>query len=239
MKLKDPHTGNTLCAKGSEHLLPNIESSEPLIRVAITAKQKGGEDRLVTGLHALAEEDPSSSFRFDGDIRQSILAAQGERHMESLYKRLRESYGVEVETEVPRILYREPIRVPWKGSHRHRKQSGGRGQFAEVQLKVAPKTRGEGFEFLNNTVGASIPRNFIPAVEKGLREDLTEGPLLVVSSHRPLCKCFRRKTCRGLGRGFLQDLRFTGIQRRLPQGKIRSLGTHLSFDDYGSGRIHG
>ena len=86
MKLKDPHTGNTLCAKGSEHLLPNIESSEPLIRVAITAKQKGGEDRLVTGLHALAEEDPSSSFRFDGDIRQSILAAQGERHMESLYK---------------------------------------------------------------------------------------------------------------------------------------------------------
>jgi len=193
VKLKDPHTGNTLCAKGSEHLLPNIESSEPLIRVAITAKQKGGEDRLVTGLHALAEEDPSSSFRFDGDIRQSILAAQGERHMESLYKRLRESYGVEVETEVPRILYREPIRVPWKGSHRHRKQSGGRGQFAEVQLKVAPKTRGEGFEFLNNTVGASIPRNFIPAVEKGLREDLTEGPLLVVSSHRPLCKCFRRK----------------------------------------------
>jgi elongation factor G len=177
VKLKDTHTGNTLCAKGSEHLLPNIETSEPLIRVAVTAKEKGGEDRMVTGLHALAEEDPSFSFRFDGDIRQSILAAQGELHMESLYKRLRERYGVEVETAVPRIPYRETIRVSSDGSHRHRKQSGGRGQFAEVQLKVAPKARGEGFEFLNNTVGGSIPSNFVAAVEKGLRESLIEGPL--------------------------------------------------------------
>jgi elongation factor G len=177
VKLKDTHTGNTLCAKGSEYLLPNVESSEPLIRVAVTAKEKGGEDRMVTGLHALAEEDPSFSFRFDGDIRQSILAAQGELHMESLYKRLRERYGVEVETEVPRIPYRETIRVSSDGSHRHRKQSGGRGQFAEVQLKVAPKARGEGFEFLNNTVGGSIPSNFVAAVEKGLRESLIEGPL--------------------------------------------------------------
>ncbi|MBT6630143.1 MAG: elongation factor G [Gemmatimonadetes bacterium] len=177
VKLKDTHTGNTLCAKGREYLLPNVESSEPLIRVAVTAKEKGGEDRMVTGLHALAEEDPSFSFRFDGDIRQSILAAQGELHMESLYKRLRERYGVEVETEVPRIPYRETIRVSSDGSHRHRKQSGGRGQFAEVQLKVAPKARGEGFEFLNNTVGGSIPSNFVAAVEKGLRESLIEGPL--------------------------------------------------------------
>ncbi|MBT7599313.1 MAG: elongation factor G [Gemmatimonadetes bacterium] len=177
VKLKDTHTGNTLCAKGSEYLLPNVESSEPLIRVAVTAKEKGGEDRMVTGLHALAEEDPSFSFRFDGDIRQSILAAQGELHMESLYKRLRERYGVEVETAVPRIPYRETIRVSSDGSHRHRKQSGGRGQFAEVQLKVAPKARGEGFEFLNNTVGGSIPSNFVAAVEKGLRESLIEGPL--------------------------------------------------------------
>jgi len=177
VKLKDTHTGNTLCAKGSEYLLPNVESSEPLIRVAVTAKEKGGEDRMVTGLHALAEEDPSFSFRFDGDIRQSILAAQGELHMESLYRRLRERYGVEVETEVPRIPYRETIRVSSDGSHRHRKQSGGRGQFAEVQLKVAPKARGEGFEFLNNTVGGSIPSNFVAAVEKGLRESLIEGPL--------------------------------------------------------------
>ena len=177
VKLKDTHTGNTLCAKGSEYLLPKVESSEPLIRVAVTAKEKGGEDRMVTGLHALAEEDPSFSFRFDGDIRQSILAAQGELHMESLYKRLRERYGVEVETEVPRIPYRETIRVSSDGSHRHRKQSGGRGQFAEVQLKVAPKARGEGFEFLNNTVGGSIPSNFVAAVEKGLRESLIEGPL--------------------------------------------------------------
>jgi elongation factor G len=96
-----------LCAKGGEHLLPNIESSGPLIRVAVTAKEKGGEDRMVTGLHALAEEDPSFSCRFDGDIRQSILVAQGELHLESLYKRLRERYGVEVETDVPRIPYRE------------------------------------------------------------------------------------------------------------------------------------
>ncbi len=177
VKLKDTHTGNTLCAKGSGHLLPNVDVSEPLIRIAVTAKEKGGEDRMVTGLHALAEEDPSFTFRFDGDIRQSILAAQGELHLESLLKRLHERHGVEVETEAPRIPYRETVRASSEARYRHKKQSGGRGQFAEVQLKVAPKDRGEGFEFHNATVGGSIPSNFIPAVEKGLNECLVEGPL--------------------------------------------------------------
>ncbi|MBT7860511.1 MAG: elongation factor G [Gemmatimonadetes bacterium] len=177
VKMKDTHTGNTLCAKGGNHQLPDLEHAEPLIRVAVTAKEKGGEDKMVTGLHALHEEDPSFTFRFDGDIRQSILAAQGDLHLESLFQRLRERYGVEVETEAPRIPYKETVRVPSEGHHRHRKQSGGRGQFAEVFLKVAPKSRGEGFEFVNEVVGGSIPSNFIPAVEKGLNESLVEGPL--------------------------------------------------------------
>ena len=97
--------------------------------------------------------------------------------MESLFQRLQERYGVEVETEVPRIPYRETVRIASEGVHRHKKQSGGRGQFAEVHLRIAPKERGEGFEFLNKTVGGSIPSNFIPAVEKGLNESLVEGPL--------------------------------------------------------------
>ena len=177
VKLKDTHTGNSLCAKGTDYQLPNVEYGEPLIRVAVAAKEKGGEDRMATGLHALAEEDPSFSFRFDGDIRQLILAAQGDLHMESLFQRLQERYGVEVETEVPRIPYRETVRIASEGVHRHKKQSGGRGQFAEVHLRIAPKERGEGFEFLNKTVGGSIPSNFIPAVEKGLNESLVEGPL--------------------------------------------------------------
>ncbi|MBT6149146.1 MAG: GTP-binding protein, partial [Gemmatimonadetes bacterium] len=125
VKMKDTHTGNTLCAKGGNHQLPDLEHAEPLIRVAVTAKEKGGEDKMVTGLHALHEEDPSFTFRFDGDIRQSILAAQGDLHLESLFQRLRERYGVEVETEAPRIPYKETVRVPSEGHHRHRKQSGG------------------------------------------------------------------------------------------------------------------
>lgn len=177
VKLKDTHTGNTLCAKGGHDLLPELDCSEPLIRVAIAAKEKGGEDKMVTGLQALHEEDPSFIFRYDGDIRQSILAAQGDLHLESILQRLKERFGVTVETESPRIPYKETIRVTADGQHRHKKQSGGRGQFAEVHLKMAPKARGEGFEFLNETVGGSIPSNFIPAVEKGLNESLVEGPL--------------------------------------------------------------
>ena len=177
VKLKDTHTGNTLCAQGGTQELPSVTFPDPLIRVAITPQEKGSEERMASGLQQLREEDPSFQFRYDGEIRQSVLAAQGDLHLETILKRMRERFNVEVDTEAPRIPYRETVRGSSEGHHRHKKQSGGRGQFGEVYLRVAPKGRGEGFEFLNAVVGGSIPTNFIPAVEKGLQESLGQGPI--------------------------------------------------------------
>ena len=177
VKLKDTHTGNTLCAKGKPVKLPGIEFPEPLICVAISPKEKGGEDRIATGLSQLREEDPSFIFKYDGEIRQSLLLAQGELHLDTVIQRLKERYGAEVSSEAPRIPYRETIRGNAEGHYRHKKQTGGRGQFGEVFLRVAAKGRGEGFEFDNKVVGGNIPSNFIPAIEKGIVETLVEGPV--------------------------------------------------------------
>jgi elongation factor G len=177
VKMKDTHTGNTLSAKGSRLQLPEVTFPDPLIRVAVTAREKGGEERMVSGLQQLREEDPSFSFRFDGEIRQSVLSAQGDLHLETIFKRLHDRFNVEVDTSVPRIPYRETIRGKAESQYRHKKQSGGRGQFGEVSLRVEPRQRGAGFEFRNEVVGGSIPTNFIPAVEKGLQESLDEGPI--------------------------------------------------------------
>lgn len=177
VKLKDTHTGNTLCAKGSGVHMPGIEYPEPLIRVAISAKDKGGEDRMATGFAQLHEEDPSFIMRFDGEIRQSLLQAQGELHLETIVKRLRERFGVEVDMEPPRIPYRETIRGHADGNYRHKKQSGGRGQFGEVALNISARERGEGFGFESKVVGGNIPSNFIPAIEKGIVETLEVGPV--------------------------------------------------------------
>lgn len=177
VKLKNTHTTDTLCAKGQSLRLPGIEFPEPLIRVAIHAREQGGEDRMVTGLSQMHEEDPSFLMRFDGEIRQSILHTQGELHLETIVNRLKERFGVEIDMESPRIPYRETIRSKAEAQYRHKKQSGGRGQFGEVQLRIGPKGRGEGFEFINEVVGGNIPTNFIPAIEKGIAETLVEGPV--------------------------------------------------------------
>ena len=177
VKLKNTHSGDVLCSKGQTLELPAADFPDPLIRVAVTPKEKGSEDRMVSGLAHLHEEDPGFVFRYDGEIRQSVLAAQGDLHLETILKRLKDRAGVEVETESPRIPYKETIRGSAESHYRHKKQTGGRGQFGEVSLKIGPKPRGEGFEFINATVGGSIPSNFIPAVEKGIRESLVVGPL--------------------------------------------------------------
>ncbi|CAI8053882.1 Elongation factor G [Geodia barretti] len=158
VKLKNTHTTNTLCAKGESLQLPGIVFPEPLIRVAIQAKEQGGEDRVSTGIAQLHEEDPSFVMKYDGEVRQTILLTQGELHLEIIVSRLKERFGVEIDMEVPRIPYRETIRGNADAQYRHKKQSGGRGQFGEV-------------------VGGNIPSNFIPAVEKGIVETLSQGPV--------------------------------------------------------------
>jgi elongation factor G len=177
VKLNNTHTTDPLCPKGQAFYLPGIEFPKPLIRVAIHAKEQGGEDRIATGLSQLHEEDPSFILRYDGEIRQSVLHAQGELHLETIVNRLNDRFGVEINMEPPRIPYRETIRGTADAQYRHKKQSGGRGQFGEVSMRIGPKDRGEGFEFLNQVVGGNIPSNFIPAIEKGVVETLDEGPV--------------------------------------------------------------
>ena len=177
VKLKNTHTGNTLCSKANQLTLPGVEFPAPLIHVAVEPEEKGSEERMATGLAQLRQEDQSFIFRYDNEIRQSVLQAQGDLHLETILKRLKERYGVTVLTQTPRIPYRETIRGSSEGHHRHKKQTGGRGQFGEVFIRMAAKPRGEGFEFINSVVGGSIPSNFIPAVEKGLQEALVEGPI--------------------------------------------------------------
>jgi elongation factor G len=177
VKLKDTHTGNTLCAKGEKLSLPVVKFHEPLIRVAISPKERGQEDRMATGFAQMHEEDQNFVFKYDPQIRQTLLMAQGEMHLDSLIRQLKERTSVEVSTEMPRIPYQETIRGKGEGHHRHKKQSGGRGQYGEVFMRVAPKGRGEGFSYQNAVVGGNIPNNFIPAIEKGIVENMVEGPI--------------------------------------------------------------
>lgn len=176
VKLKDTHANNTLASKNYSVIIDPIEIPEPVIRGAIIPKAKGDEDKIASGLHTLHEEDPSFSVRYDPEISQTIISGQGELQLGLAVKRLKERYGVEVDLVEPRIPYREAI----KGSvndveHKHKKQSGGRGQYGHVHFKMEPLPRGTGFEFVNSIVGGAIPGRFIPAVEKGIQEIMGKG----------------------------------------------------------------
>jgi elongation factor G len=178
VKLKDTHTNNTLSSKAFPVVYPTIEFPAPVIRMAITAKSKGDEDKIGTGLHYLHEEDPTFLVQVDGELSQTIISGQGELHLLIVTKRLKEKYGVEVELTEPKIPYKEAIkaRVP-EVEYKHKKQTGGRGQFGHVYLKIEPLPRGGGFEFLDEVVGGVVPGRFIPAVEKGVIETMQRGVL--------------------------------------------------------------
>jgi len=176
VKLKDTHANNTLTSKNYSVIIDPIEIPEPVIRGAIIPKAKGDEDKIASGLHTLHEEDPSFRVKYDPEISQTIISGQGELQLALAVKRLKERYGVEVDLVEPRIPYREAI----KGSvndveYKHKKQSGGRGQYGHVHFKMEPLPRGTGFEFVNAIVGGAVPGRFIPAVEKGIQETMEKG----------------------------------------------------------------
>lgn len=178
VKLKDTHTNNTLSSKVFPVLYPPIEFPEPVIRMAITARTKGDEDKIGTGLHYLHEEDPTFLVHVDGELSQTIIAGQGELHLLIVTKRLKEKYGVDVDLTEPRIPYKEAIKARVNEvEYKHKKQTGGRGQFGHVYLKIEPLPRGGGFEFVDEVVGGVVPGRFIPAVEKGVIETMQRGVL--------------------------------------------------------------
>jgi len=178
VKLKDTHTNNTLASKSYSFIVDPIQFPEPVIRGAIKAKAKGDEDKIATGLHTLHEEDPSFNVNFDPEISQTIITGQGELQLLLAVKRLKDRYGVEVDLVEPRIPYRETIKSTANDvEYKHKKQSGGRGQYGHIHIKMEPLQRGKGFEFVNAIVGGVVPGRFIPAVEKGVIETMEKGVL--------------------------------------------------------------
>ena len=176
VKLKDTHTNDTLSGKNFPVVYPKIVFPEPLFHSGIIPKAKGDEDKIATGLHTLHQEDPTFLFRVDPELHQTVISGQGELHLDIVIKRLRQRYHVDVDLVEPRVPYRETIKAVIEDTeYKHRKQTGGHGQYGHVHLRLEPRKRGEGFEFLNEIVGGVVPGKFIPAVEKGIVEMMKEG----------------------------------------------------------------
>jgi elongation factor G len=174
-KLKDVVTGDALCAEGEPVTFPAIEFPAPLMSFAVSAKSKGDEDKVMQALRRLAEEDPMLDVHRDAQTGETIVAGMSQVHVEVIVERMKRRFGVEVDLKPPRVPYRETVRGTAKAQGKHKKQTGGRGQFADTWMEISPQPRGEGFAFVDKIVGGAIPRNFIPAVEKGVRAAMSEG----------------------------------------------------------------
>jgi len=177
VKLKDTHTSNTLAVKSRPVVFAPIEFPEPVVQVAVVPKAKGDEEKISNGLHAINEIDPSFRVMIDPELKQTVLSGQGELHLAVILQLLKERYGVEIEQKKPKIPYRETITGKADEKYRHKKQSGGAGQFAEVWMRIEPTATGSGFEFESQVVGGAISGSFIPAIEKGVKQILQEGAI--------------------------------------------------------------
>ncbi len=176
-KLKKTKTGDTLSDDSAPFVLPNIELPAPALSYAIVPKSKGDEEKVSAALTRLMEEDPSMKTSREEETRESIISGMGQLHLEVTVERLKEKFGVEVDMKVPKVPYKETIKRSTKLQSRYKKQSGGRGQYGDVWLEIEPLSRGSDFEFVNKIVGGVVPRQYIPAVEKGVREAMAEGVL--------------------------------------------------------------
>ena len=176
-KLKDTRTNDTLADKGAGVTFPPIQFPEPVLSYAIEPKSRGDEDKISTAMHRLEEEDLSIHYQRDPQTHELLLAGQGQMHIEVTVAKLKRRFGVEVNLKPPRIPYRETILAKVEAHGRHKKQTGGHGQFGDCKIKMEPLARGADFEFVDEIFGGSIPRNFIPAVEKGIQESRLRGYL--------------------------------------------------------------
>jgi elongation factor G len=189
-KLKDTHTNDTFCRKGHPVRLPPMEFPEGEATSAVVVKQRGEEDKLAAGLHKLHEEDPTFHFEYNSELSQTLIHGMGERHLEVLLGRLARKYGVHAELTRPKIPYRETFRGMAEGQGKHKKQSGGRGQYGDCWIRISPLARGSGYEFVDSIVGGVIPNKFIPAVDKGVQEALARGPIAGYPCVDFRCECY-------------------------------------------------
>ncbi|MBO8126675.1 MAG: elongation factor G [Firmicutes bacterium] len=176
-KLQETVTGDTLSSKESPIELPRIKFPEPVLAMAVEPKSKGDEEKIGVGLHRLAEEDPTFKMEKNTETGQFLAKGMGDLHLEVIISRLKSKFGTEVELSVPKIAYRETIKGKVKVEGKHKKQSGGRGQYGHVWIEIEPLHTGERFEFVDKIFGGAVPKQYIPAVEKGILETMDEGVL--------------------------------------------------------------
>ena len=176
-KLKETTTGDTLCDSGKPIIYESPMSLKPVISFALEPKSKGDEEKIFSGLQRIMEEDPALQVQRDEETKEMILSGMGQVHVEVAIEKLSRKFGVSVILKEPKVPYRETIKKAVEQHYRHKKQSGGRGQFADVHLRVEPLPRGAGYEFVDKIVGGVVPRQFIPAVDKGIQETIHKGPL--------------------------------------------------------------
>jgi elongation factor G len=174
-KLKDTLTGDTLGDKGSPIIYPPVKLAEPAISFAIEPKSRGDEDKLSTAVHRILEEDLMLRFSRDPQTKEFLLSGAGQQHVEVAVSKLKRRFNLEVTLKAPKIPYRETIRAKVEAQGRHKKQTGGHGQYGDCWIKMEPLPRGAGFEFVNDIFGGAIPKNFIPSVEKGIIDAAAKG----------------------------------------------------------------
>lgn len=180
-KLKETSTGDTLCAKGASIEFPDITFPEPSISFAIEPKTRADEDRISQAIHRITEEDPTVRIERDPETNELIISGNGQLHVEIIVDRLKKRYGVDVGLKPPKIPYKETIKGRSDVQGKYKKQTGGRGQYGDVKIKMEPLPKGKGFEFVDKIFGGSIPRNYIPSIEKGIQEARKKG---VVAGHQ-------------------------------------------------------
>ena len=176
-KLKETQTGDTLGDEAHPFELPRITFPEPAINFAVQPKSRGDEDKISLALARIAEEDPTVHHHFDPETKQLLISGVGSLHVEMTVERMKRKYNVDVSLLPPRIPYKETVKGRAEGQGKYKKQTGGRGQYGDTWLRVEPRARGAGFEFVDDIFGGSVPRNFIPSVEKGVRECMRKGIL--------------------------------------------------------------
>jgi len=177
VKLDKTTTLDTLCDPKNPVVLPVIKLPQPVFSFAVEAAKRGEEDKIGQFLNKMAEENPTITYRYDASTSESVLSGMGEMQLNIILKNLKEKLKLDVVTRIPRVAYKETITKKAEAQYKHKKQSGGHGQYGEVHIRIKPLERGKGFEFVDSIVGGVVPKQYIPGVEKGLREGLEEGVL--------------------------------------------------------------
>ena len=239
-KLRNTHTNDTLSTRQHPVRLPLIAFPEGTIQMAVHAANRADEEKLQAGLHRLHDEDPTFEVHYNAETHETIVSGLGERHLEVGMSKLKRKFGVTAELSKPKIAYRETIKGKAEGQGRHKKQSGGRGQFGDCWVRFAPLPRGSGYQFVDEIVGGSIPRQYIPAVDRGIQEAAVRGILAGYPAGRLPGRGVRRLVPhRRLERNVVQDGGHSRVQGGGGEVQAGAARAARRVGDRDARRLHG